>query len=432
MSAFLFQMAVNLLEYWIIILLMQYVCSAHINLNRKNTLICSGISLLAILIAIMLPTNDYNFIVCFSVAVTLTVFLFSKKKFSDLLRFFLASAIYFALTVAPESMLQELIPATNAHFLIGDYSVRLLGLAMDVTLFALLILLRHLLIKYETTLHFRAKEILGSIALLFFSFIDIGLVMFLNYSQLESAYYYLFATIFVGAFIFSVGYYVYSLFESRARIYRQSVARNENEYLRLRLDALQDIKENEEHVKRMRHDLASHLAVIDSLCEEGNYSEVRKYTGLLNNDVILSKSKILTENKIGDLIVSSKMKVCETHGISFTFEGSLKNLDAMTAPDICGLLSNAYDNAIEACLNQQDAYIHTKVSVTRNYTVIRIVNSVQKQVPIRGNGAVTTKKDKKSHGYGIDIMKRIAHNYNGSCTFRCDDHEFEVKIVLLT
>lgn len=128
----------------------------------------------------------------------------------------------------------------------------------------------------------------------------------------------------------------------------------------------------------------------------------------------------------------AKMKICEEHGIAFTFQGSLSGFDALEAPDICGLLSNAYDNAIEACLPQEKAYIHTKVSTTRNYTVVQIVNSVEKKVSLHGNHAATTKGDKKSHGYGIDIMKRIASKYNGSCTMHCDGQEFSVKIVVLT
>lgn len=431
MSSILIQTAMNLMEYWILIFLMKYVCSAHINLSRINMIICSCIAIFGTIIAFLF-SGPYNMLCNMVIIITLTVLLFSQKRLSDLLRFFPAFSIYFTLTVAPEGMLEELIPKPHVTFVFQDYSLTLISIITDVVLLIFLIILRYLLTKYRTTLHFSAKEVFGSIALLFFSFIDVALIMLLNRSNLKPISYYGYMTIFLGGFVFSVGYYLYSLFESRIRIYRQSIARSETQYLQLQLDSLQDVKENEEHVRRMRHDLASHLAIIKSLCEEGNYEEVRKYTEQLSDNAIPSNNRILTDNKVADLVVGSKMKVCEEHGITFTFEGSLKNLKVMTAPDICGLFANAYDNAIEACLPQSEAYIHTKVSTTRNYTVIQIINSVEKRVTIRSNSAATTKKDKKAHGYGIDIMKGIAHKYNGSCTLRCDDHEFEVKIVLLT
>ena len=51
---------------------------------------------------------------------------------------------------------------------------------------------------------------------------------------------------------------------------------------------------------------------------------------------------------------------------------------------------------------------------------------------IRDSRIPTTKGDKKSHGYGIEIMQQIAKKYNGSCSLHSTDTEFEVKIVLLT
>lgn len=417
------------MEYWIIILLMQYICSAHINLNRRNILLCTGINLLGAGVSYLCPEYyDVIFHMIFSVAVT--VLLFSSKKAADLLRFFPAAAIYFTLTVASQCILDELV-SNQINLTFQDYSMTLFFLVTDVTLLILLILLGCLFQKYHITLHYGIKEILGGIALLFFSFIDVGLVMLLNRSNLKPVPYYAFAFVFIGAFIFSVGYYLYSIFEYHIRIYHQSIERNETEYLKLQLSSLQNIKENEEHIKRMRHDLAGHLALIHALCEEGNYEKVQKYTEQLGECFVLPDNRILTGNKTADLVVSSRKKICDEYGLSFSFEGSLQHLQGMAAPDICGLFANAYDNAIEACIALPDAYIHTKVHTTSNYTVIKISNPVSKKIPIRNNSIATTKKDMSFHGYGIDIMKRIAGKYKGSLTLKCDEKEFTVKIVLL-
>lgn len=178
-------------------------------------------------------------------------------------------------------------------------------------------------------------------------------------------------------------------------------------------------------------DLTNHLAVISSLCREGDYEEVRKYTEQLSHEVPQVGSRISTGNQVADLVVSSKSRICEANGIAFEFSGTLKNLSVMAAPHICGLLANAYDNAIEACLAQPERYIRTRANTTCNYTVIEIVNPVQKKVSVRGS-MPTTKTDRKDHGYGIEIMKQIAGRYNGSCTIHCDGKEFCLKIVLLT
>lgn len=431
MSDLPIQLAVNLMEYWILLLLMQYVCAAHIRFTCKKALLCSGISILGTILAVTF-FNSYSFIISMVAEIALTVLLFSARRPSDLLRFFPALAIYFTLTVAPQCMLEELIPAAQINFIFHDYTLTLFGLLTDIVLLAALLALRFVLTKYQTVIHFSVKEVLGSIALFFFSFIDVALVMLLNRARFTPIVYWSYIAVFVGGLVVGVIYYLYSLAESRIRIYRQSIVRSEREYLQMQLDSLRDVKENHEQVKKMRHDLNNHMAMIASLCEAGNYEEARKYTRQLSHEVIPPDSRILTGNQTADLVVASKIKICEAHGITFEFSGSMNNLSALAAPDICGLLGNAYDNAIEACIPQAHAYIRTAVNATRNYTVIRIVNSVEKKVPIHGNHVATAKKDKERHGYGMDIMKQIAQKYNGSCTFGCNEREFTVKITLLT
>lgn len=63
--------------------------------------------------------------------------------------------------------------------------------------------------------------------------------------------------------------------------------------------------------------------------------------------------------------------------------------------------------------------------------ILQGADPVEKKVPVHKNKIPTSKRDKSSHGYGIEIMKQIVRKYGGSCTFRCDDKEFGVKIVLM-
>lgn len=429
----------NAMEYWILILLMQYICAAHMDISRKNVCIGTCISALSTVIATFSPFPDETpagvvVEIFFGMVggILLSVLLFSKRKLPDMLRFFPAFSIYFFLDVIPQALMEELIPEAMLQPMVKDTPLTPFYVLLDVTLLVLLLILRHVQIKYRVRMYFTAKEILGSITLLFFSFIDGAFIVMLNRRNYTPIFYYALTVIFVGGYALGVGYFLYSLIESRAKIYRQAVARCETEYLRLQLDSLREEKEDEAEVKKMRHDLNKHLAVISSLCAEGNYEEVRKYAEQLGHGVRQTDIRILTGNQVADLVVASKRRTCEEHGIDFTFTGTMQNLNAMAAPDICGLLANAYDNAIEACLVQQKGYIRTEVKTTRNYTVIEIVNSVESKVAVRGNSVVTTKKDRKAHGYGLEIMRQIAQRYSGSCMISCDGKEFRLKIVLLT
>ncbi len=428
MSYMLLTILVNVVEYWILILIMRYICSARIKLTATHVILCTVVT--GIISYAVFLTPSQNFILSMLLLLALTVLLFSTRKMRDILLIVPAVVVYFLLTAIPECILEELFPRFNTSFILNGNPVRIPGLVTDIALFVILLILRHVLIKYDTFIRLSMKEILGFVGLFFFSLIAVALLMAINVSNMSPFYCYLWKVIFAGAFICSAAYYLFALIESHIRIYRQSLTRNETEYLRVQLDSLQDVKENEEQVRRLRHDLNNHISVIRSLCEDGNYEEIIEYTGHLKDEIALAGNIVLTGNKVADLVIRSKLKIAKEHSIDFTFNGSLEHLSTMNGPDICGLLANAYDNAIEACLSQSKPYIHTKVSTTRNYTVIQITNSIAKKVHIHDNQIASSKAEKDSHGYGIKIMKQIAHKYSGKCTLHCSDKELTVKIVL--
>jgi len=428
MSYMLLTILVNVVEYWILIFIIRYICSARMKFSSTRIVLCTVVTGIISYAVFLTPSQDFVFSMFLMLA--LTVLLFSTRKMRDLLLIVPAVTVYFLLTAIPECILEELFPRFNTSFILDGNPVRIPSLVTDIALFVILLILRHVLIKYDTFIRLSMKEILGFVGLFFFSLIAVALLMAINVSNMSPFYCYLWKVIFAGAFVCGAAYYLFALIESHIRIYRQSLTRNETEYLRVQLNSLQDVKENEEQVRRLRHDLNNHISVIRSLCEDGNYEEIIEYTGHLKDEIALAGNIVLTGNKVADLVIRSKLKIAKEHSIDFTFNGSLEHLSTMDGPDICGLLANAYDNAIEACLPQHEPYIHTKVFTSRNYTAIQITNSVDKKVPIHDNQIASTKGEKESHGYGIKIMKQIAHKYGGKCTLHCNDKELTVKIVL--
>lgn len=432
LGGLLLSVASNELSYWILLFITQYICSAHMNLSRKNICICSIVSGICFALCFISGITDLDFY-CMFLLLVLTVIVFSTRRFKDLLLLPLALVFYIVLTVMPQSLLEELHPTFAKQIQFSEYSFTYISRVIDLLLLGALIYLRKLLAKYETILPLSRKEIAGCFGVLFFCFVDIGLLMGLKERDSSPLYHYIWLTILVGFFLLGAGYYFYNLIDTRVIFYKQTLTKNDTEYLKLQLESLQNSKENEEHVKRMRHDLKNHLTIINTLCEEERYEELREYTASLNKEAASMGNIIFTGNDIADMVLRSKMQLATQMNILFEFDGTLEALRNLEAPDICGLLSNAYDNALEACANIPNAYIRTQVSTTPNYTVIQITNPVHKLVPIHNNSTATTKvEEKHAHGYGMDIMKRIACKYKGSCTFESSEEEFTVKIRLLT
>lgn len=354
-----YAVAFNLLEYWIFLLLMQYICAANMNLNRKNSAVGTGIAAAAMAAAAVLFGADWAWYAMW-LALFLTIFLYAGKRRSAFLRFIPAFLLYITLTVFPGSMLDVLFSIRDTQI-----GMEVLQTGIDLAVCALLIVLRHVVKKHRLTVCFGTKETLASIFLFFFTFIDGQLLTLMNRQNHEPAVHYGYAALFFVVYFVSVGFYLYVIVDMWKRVCRQTKVRTEMEYMQLQLSSLDDMKESGEQTRRMRHDLNKHLAVMKMLCDEGKFDEVSEYAKQLSDESIQSGIRLLTGNEIVDLIAGQKKKRCEEKGIEFVFEGMIGDLGEMTAPDLCGLFANAYDNAIEACAAHIYAPRYTKPAILR-------------------------------------------------------------------
>jgi len=231
------------------------------------------------------------------------------------------------------------------------------------------------------------------------------------------------------SYVLCLFFYIFSLMEKRIRLQNESLAKIQISYLKTQLDAMQDLQLQETEISKKRHDLKKHMAIIETLAEDGNYKELKKYTSELADSFPVAK-KPISGNNIADIIISKRMEIAMQKGIDFKFNGSLSGISGMPAPDICSLLSNALDNAIEACENVENPYLYVDANSTKYFTSVSVRNPVIVKRHIHGNKISSTKKDKKSHGYGITIMQEIANKYHGKCLISCSQLEFSLRIQL--
>lgn len=78
--------------------------------------------------------------------------------------------------------------------------------------------------------------------------------------------------------------------------------------------------------------------------------------------------------------------------------------------DICSLFGNALDNAItstEKIENPEKRLIHVMVSREKGFLRIKIENSFQGELKMKNQLPVTTKEDRRYHGFGVKSMKEI-------------------------
>ena len=418
----------NLIPYLIILLILQYFCCAHLNLTNKNLLICVLVAVFSMVVTQLFCSEMISTNIILVVLLG-TILILSHKRMIDLLLSILAFLLYMTFCIFPLSLIETLFPNLNHTITPFGITYSFIGLILDLSTLFLLLGIRYITEKYTYHSKLSAKELLLSALLPFFSLMTVTIVFISENTLLPANLFWNISMtlLFIAGYI----YYFYILIDTRLRAHREILARTQTAYLNTQLDSLQHLQEKEKDVQKLRHDLKNHISVIETLCAQGNYTKVLEYTEKLNCSYLTSTQPI-SGNAIADTIIHSKKKLAEEANITFTFNGNLSGLSAMSDPDICGLLANAYDNAIEACISQEHAYIYTKANSTKNHTFIEIRNSIPKRIKIHHNSLKTTKGDKYNHGYGLEIMKQIAHKYHGSCEISSSNTEFTLIFKLIT
>lgn len=220
-----------------------------------------------------------------------------------------------------------------------------------------------------------------------------------------------------------------SLSKSRKAAEELRIEKQQKEY---RLQYAESIKQQYEEIHMIRHDMKHAYSIINSLLLDGKYDEAMKYVQSNSENITSTELIIDVGNDFVNAILNSKLSLAKTKGIEVLC-GAAKNLDGVEDEDLCALLGNMLDNAIEACVlcDKNKRMIEVNISSYSTQIVITVSNSVEGDVLERNHDLVTTKKDANNHGFGVESIRQIAKKYDGYVRFYQDNSVFNCKVLLL-
>lgn len=192
--------------------------------------------------------------------------------------------------------------------------------------------------------------------------------------------------------------------------------------------------EKDNDMRSFRHDVKEHMWVISQCIERSEYEEAKRYIDEMYKKFNDSQMERYTGIVAVDAIVSEKKKCMEEKGIKLVWDGSACKLPSRLEPfDICTLFANIMNNAIEACeeLGRDDKKIIIKVTVDDGRVYIAERNKTINNICFDEMGnPITSKADKKRHGYGSKNVRSVVEKYNGELLYSVEEKCFCVEIVI--
>lgn len=181
-----------------------------------------------------------------------------------------------------------------------------------------------------------------------------------------------------------------------------------------------------------RHEWRHRLAAMNALYNSGDMDGIGKMLSDLSEQAENALRIRYSENFAVNAILQDCSTTAAKAGIEFTAHVSVPKEISVTEMDLCTLLMNMLDNAIEACRKQPDGekrYIQFKAEIKHGFLAVRCENSCSGETEMGANGLPqTTKKDPSEHGFGMLQMETVAERY-GSVLDIAHDEKKGVFIV---
>lgn len=184
-------------------------------------------------------------------------------------------------------------------------------------------------------------------------------------------------------------------------------------------------------MRRLRHDLRNHLTALQGLLARGQTKAADDYLKQLLDSAALHGRRRLCENETADIVLSAKAQAMEQAGVNARFGVSLPKELPLAPTDLCALLGNALDNALEAARRTPEGWVSVRARADKGLLMLRVENSAP-GLPVREKTGrfATTKADKSAHGFGLAGMEEIARRCGGTLEAKAEEGRFALTVCI--
>ena len=204
--------------------------------------------------------------------------------------------------------------------------------------------------------------------------------------------------------------------------------------LQLQVEHYDALYRYQTETRKMRHDEKNKLLALSGLLRSGNADAA---ASIIDRELDLNEqeeeSVIDTGNPVIDAVLQSKQSVAQENGVQLLIHAKTEEPILIDTIKLGVLLGNAVDNAVEAVAKITDPAVIRTVSVTLQTRMHRIFVCVENPTAEKGGNTDDLRSDKDDavyHGYGLQSIRTVAAEYDGSVTIVWEDHRFRIEVGL--
>lgn len=213
---------------------------------------------------------------------------------------------------------------------------------------------------------------------------------------------------------------------------RKKIDKQIEKYQRDLIDThYQEIETMYTKMRGWRHNYRNHIQVMKALAEKGDIEAIKDYLNKLDEDLTTIDLVVKTGNTMADAILNSKISLAKSKGIKVKVDAHIPIKLKMSELDLCVILGNLFDNAIEANLPlpENERLIRVYMDMKNTQLYISFTNfTASGKLAKEANLFKTTKGD--GHGFGLVSIDSIIENLDGYISRNSEDGAFTTEILI--
>lgn len=209
-------------------------------------------------------------------------------------------------------------------------------------------------------------------------------------------------------------------FESSAERFQQEVlSRQYDEIRAIYLDT-----------RGWRHDYHNHLQVMKAELAAAQLAELSAYLDELEADLDRVDTYVKSGNLMVDAILNSKLSLAERDGVAVTCKARVPDALTVDDVDLCVILGNLLDNAIEACaaLPADGRWLRVYVAARGSQLYASIQNSAVEDPSFNQRNYISEKRG--NHGLGMKRVAAVVEKYEGFLNLANEPGVFAAEVSL--
>lgn len=222
-----------------------------------------------------------------------------------------------------------------------------------------------------------------------------------------------------------VVFFVFKIAETHQQKQTTAMIEFSNKMLQKSLD---ETEQTFELWRQSVHDYKNHVIVLKQLADENRLEEIKAFLVEESDSIGKQLFMIRTGNSVVDTLVNLKRALAERHRTAFLVHGTLPMKMVVEDMDLANILGNLLDNAIEASIKENDAYIDLSIKQEKNFFLLSVrnkcTNACEKEIH------TSTKAHPEFHGIGLKSVKRAVKKYDGQMHVEQTSQEFIVNIMI--